>query len=452
MDGKQIFYEISPSTQYVQITTHTVFEVELMKQLTMQLTFSASTFESQALVYNAVHGPEDQVRLREFASNFRRSNTSRHPDAQDWELNVTRLEDGWFIYRLVCTFAELKLLSSQDFSRCTAGNRRDIEHLCQTIMLIIQSSPPKWVQHECNVPGCKEGMVTIDGNEKLTRAMCAAPKEKTKCPVNHINLVQCCSRSPITGGKHQLSSKYCSIHQHLSLTTMNGDLDDHLTLRVQIPLRLLGIGSGSSQSLSMIGSLPDSDSDDLLVGCRKPKRVNRFYDRTAGVVAAVRPCGIVVNFSEMFTCESPTQMYIFLAFTFGHGRDIDRLKYVAYDRSCDLHPFLCNLQRKGAYLASFLLKNVKFLVDRFHVEGHTEQCCKPPSDDDAERGRYHPLHSDFKEIRDANTECAEQSFKWLNKYKTILRNMKQHRFNFFLHTMIDLHNTFKESHLKLAGH
>ena len=47
---------------------HTVFEVDLMKQLTMQLTFSASTFESQASVYNAVHGPEDQVRLSKFVS------------------------------------------------------------------------------------------------------------------------------------------------------------------------------------------------------------------------------------------------------------------------------------------------------------------------------------------------------------------------------------------------
>ena len=104
-------------------------------------------------------------------------------------------------------------------------------------------------------------------------------------------------------------------------------------------------------------------------------------------MAAVRPCGIVVNFSEMFTCESPTQMYVFLrlSFTFGHGRDIDRLRYVVYDRSCDLHPFLCNLEKKGAYLASFLLKHVKFLVDRFHVEGHTEPCCKLPSIDDPEK-------------------------------------------------------------------
>lgn len=145
-------------------------------------------------------------------------------------------------------------------------------------------------------------------------------------------------------------------------------------------------------------------------------------------------------------------MYIFLCFTFGHGNGIDRLKYVAYDRSCDLHPFLCNSQRKGAYLANFLLRNVKFLVDRFHVEGHTEPCCRPPCDSDPVRGRYHPLHSDFDQIREANTECAGQSFKWLNKYKLILRNMKQYRFNFFLYTMINLHNQFREAQLKHNGH
>ena len=50
-----------------------------MKQLTMQLTFSACTFESQASVYNAVHSPDDQARLRQFTLNFRCSNTLKHP-------------------------------------------------------------------------------------------------------------------------------------------------------------------------------------------------------------------------------------------------------------------------------------------------------------------------------------------------------------------------------------
>ena len=67
--------ESSTSMRCLQVPStykppHTVFEVELMKQLAMQLTFSACTFESQAAVYNSVHGPEDQVRLRDFTSNF----------------------------------------------------------------------------------------------------------------------------------------------------------------------------------------------------------------------------------------------------------------------------------------------------------------------------------------------------------------------------------------------
>ena len=100
-------------------------------------------------------------------------------------------------------------------------------------------------------------------------------------------------------------------------------------------------------------------------------------------------------------------MYVFLVFTFGHGRDIDRLQYVAYDRACDLHPFLCNLERKGTYFAQFLHKHVRFFVDRFHVSKHTEPCCKPPSSDNPQC-RYHPDHVEFSAIKDANTECAEQ--------------------------------------------
>ena len=119
----------------------------------------------------------------------------------------------------------------------------------------------------------------------------------------------------------------------------------------------------------------------------------------------------MVNFTEMFTCESPTHMYIFLVFTFGHSIHMDGLKYVAYDRSCDLHPFLGNLDRKGTYFAGMLLKNVKFLVDRFHVGKHTEDCCKPPSSDNP-NCHYHP---DFQAVKTSNTECAEQ---WLNKYLT----------------------------------
>ena len=39
-----------------------------------------------------------------------------------------------------------------------------------------------------------------------------------------------------------------------------------------------------------------------------------------------------------------------------------------------LAPISLQFAEKGSiYVANFLLKNVKFVVDRFHVEGHTEQ-------------------------------------------------------------------------------
>jgi len=52
-DDQQYFHPPEDGNQpYFQTTTHTVFETELLKQLTAQLTFSACTFESQAEVYN----------------------------------------------------------------------------------------------------------------------------------------------------------------------------------------------------------------------------------------------------------------------------------------------------------------------------------------------------------------------------------------------------------------
>ncbi len=41
-------------------------------------------------------------------------------------------------------------------------------------------------------------------------------------------------------------------------------------------------------SHQQLGDLSDADSDEQLVGCRKPRNVNRYFDRTAGIIAAVR--------------------------------------------------------------------------------------------------------------------------------------------------------------------
>lgn len=91
----------------------------------------------------------------------------------------------------------------------------------------------------------------------------------------------------------------------------------------------------------------------------------------------------------MYTCESPTQAYIFIYTTFGRSlADLDRLKYLGYDRSCDLHPFLKNLQKKGSVGAKILLENVKFMADIWHCEKHKEPTCMPLENNP--RCIYHP--------------------------------------------------------------
>jgi hypothetical protein len=120
-------------------------------------------------------------------------------------------------------------------------------------MFEVQSITPQWVQHQCNIAGCSEDMVTIDGNEKLTRAV---SKEKVKCPLNHINLVQCCSQSPISGGKHQVASKYCDFHQYL-VSSASHSLDEQLNLTVRLnftspPFKIFG------QSLAVLKNFADS--------------------------------------------------------------------------------------------------------------------------------------------------------------------------------------------------
>ena len=107
--GQHTFYavhDLSADSSYFQVTSRTVFEVALLNQLTVQLMFSACTFESQAEVYNVVNGQNDLCRLKSFVATFRTSNLALLSDGQDWKLNVTRLEDGWFLYNLVRKFTE----------------------------------------------------------------------------------------------------------------------------------------------------------------------------------------------------------------------------------------------------------------------------------------------------------------------------------------------------------
>ena len=99
-------------------------------------------------------------RLGIFSPTFKRQNIIGE---NDWKLNATqtRLEDSWFLCQLVEKFTESRTIREQNFNIFTTGNQRDIEQLCQSVMRGVNSQTPEWVHHECDVPGCKEGMITM---------------------------------------------------------------------------------------------------------------------------------------------------------------------------------------------------------------------------------------------------------------------------------------------------
>lgn len=435
-DEKEEFF-FKPK-KYVQVTNKTVFETQLLNQLTYQMALSGATFESQTDIYNTIHGEQDALRLSSFASSFSRI---ENPASFPWKLNEKRYEDGWFLYQLIVYYDAANCLSTTDLrSQLTEGNRRDLEQLCECANLHTSQSSPKWVHHICSMKGCKEGFAVVDGNEKINRSVCAAPRRRVKIPTEHIFMTSMCTRSPINGGRHRKPSKFCQQHVFLE------DEEEDDTIESD-PSQTLPTPHTPSHLMSrhQVGNLPENDDPALLVGCRKERGVNRFHDRTAGILSLVRPCGIIVNSCEMYTCESPTQVYLFLINTFARGSDIERLHYLGYDRACDLHPFLCNLERKGAYFAKWLLRKVNFLVDSFHVAHHTEKCCMPPDNPDC---KYHPQLPCFNEIHGTNTECAEQSFRWLNRLKMSMKQMQQHKFNFFLKVMSNTRNLHLERTLR----
>jgi hypothetical protein len=171
--------------------------------------------------------------------------------------------------------------------------------------------------------------------------------------------------------------------------------------------------------------------------------------RRVGILALIRPCGIVVNMTEMFTCESLTQVFLFILRTFsGSTDDFQRLKYLGYDRACGLVPFLKNQAKSGSAGANLLLEHVKFLVDIFHVSKHTELVCMPPNNPAC---RYHPSLPQFEPIQGANTESCEQGFRRLNMYFNLTRKMTQFKRNILLWFVNECFNTELERELRSNG-
>ena len=115
--------------------------------------------------------------------------------------------------------------------------------------------------------------------------------------------------------------------------------------------------------------------------------------------------------------------------------------------ACEFQRFLSNLSKNGNAGAKLLLERSDYLVDRFHIRGHTQPQC----DISRPECSFHPDLPKFATIANANTSCAEQCFSWLKKFKNTSKYMSAYKFKFFLKVIVRSKNEFTEKSLTKKG-
>ena len=319
--------------------------------------------------------------------------------------------------------------------------------------------------------------IVIDGNKKLCRLVCDAPKTKVIPMPGQPTTYNQCIRDPVRGNQNSKASKCCELHKQgksdffccISLI----QLLSRFPLRLIVEFHLFYVGrlsltgasycklTGSHISYSRsIFNYPDCfDLGQSAVGvesldfrritrsmalsippvitsgegCKKAENIDRFHSRTAGTLYFFRPCCIRVSHWEMVTAESLSLVMTSIVDAFSQDRC--ELNGIVYDRACDLHPFVKRLSAEGNTEAQWI-STLQFVVDVWHAEKHTMPKCTIGDP----RCEYHQQLERFQYLKDMNTEAAEQAFRLLNPFKFITNRMTYGRRLLYMKLMDKYYN------------
>jgi len=176
-------------------------------------------------------------------------------------------------------------------------------------------------------------------------------------------------------------------------------------------------------------TVTNEKGDRVKLKCGTEKSNHRAKNRkTAGILAFVKPCGVVVNVKEIFNSESKSQVY-------GHLHDIlalpqfNNIDCICYDYACHLMKYAKNKIRKDLTKVSNRMAELQYVVDRFHFPNHVDRWCKK---------MCNPYKCRF--IEKVNTEACEQLFSWLSNYSRMTKYMNRDRFLYFILYVLDSHN------------
>ena len=139
-ETERYYYSLMELKQsYFQVTSKTVFSIDYLEDVSLNLEISWASFESRAKIYNEKFSLVDRRKLASVAQHLRMSNEAG--DQEPWLLYDQRLVEGWFVWKVVSYFDSSRCLSSTGFSSFfSTSHRIDLEEKCSMAWQHILSS------------------------------------------------------------------------------------------------------------------------------------------------------------------------------------------------------------------------------------------------------------------------------------------------------------------------
>jgi len=107
---------------------------------------------------------------------------------------------------------------------------------------------------------------------------------------------------------------------------------------------------------------------------------------SVGLLVGAYSCGIAFNILELNKSEARLLVGLFSIDT--NAKIEKKIEYICYDDACHIPNEIKTTE----------LNNVKFVIDRFHLRNHKEEC----------KVKYN--YANYSELKHVNTQVCEQIF------------------------------------------
>ncbi|KAH9853344.1 hypothetical protein C2E23DRAFT_728888 [Lenzites betulinus] len=417
--------------EYLEVSEHGYVELKLVSLFRSQMAFSHASADAVARIYN----------------------TSQSEDALQTPLTSENVWNAFYLHSLLLDKSRHgkhlivphhgvqairfnSVLAERNLSMAGTGQPH-WAHACDVCEKIICADADG---HANRISACVMDGVNV-GHTRCNVEQCirslASPRDRF-CP-SHQNRTQICA---IRGCEQACSDGFrtCLLVAHRALETSQQEISNKAIFRLRARLR-----NATSVPAKSTSTPPPSAAAPALV---PPMKLKSSLTRrwTYNEQLMVSCCGVIKSRATFYEAESLSNAYVcsrFVLATFPPSFPRALPSYLFYDNNC---LFLRHLRVIGD---TYITMSTGLPVDVFHaVNKHKDTdlfCqmhCNPAG--------FPELYNDQNEWT-FNSSAAEQANVWFGKFLSVVREMTEIHFNFFLDEMILIYNEEVVSRIARTG-